>query len=143
MRGYYIKVTKTYTYKTSYVEKVRTRVRVHWWDPFAWVYKDVFVMKTKTYKVTQTFYTYTDPHTVCKRDFVPPRPHLNQVAFIHTHAAYVSEAGEYFSDPDKWLAKTAGIPFYLVTPGGLLKVCYPNGNTATIATNMPKDPNIK
>ena len=104
---------------------------------------------TKTTTITiviETKYTYKKPLRGTKhRCLFPPNWFglHNQVALLHSHAAYDSAyENDVFSPTDLQTSNLYGIPSYIVTPLGILRKYNPStGQDVIIYDGAPFDPN--
>ena len=122
---------------------------------FAKLYNDNSIKEkreygTTIYKVTEgaeTYYSYVEPSIggndgvhVSKASTI-----YDRVATAHTHGAYEAEyasGNNNFSKADRDNAKDRGVPNYVATPEGTLKMYDPSNNkTSLIAKDIPSDVN--
>ncbi|MFR1518741.1 MAG: DUF4329 domain-containing protein [Clostridia bacterium] len=125
----YKTVTKTRT--TTYINP-----NIFGCNPFSWLWNAIFgggTTKTVTTRVKVTKYTYREPKKGTKSSSTIPTNWFgihNQVALLHTHAAYDSHyANDNFSSTDKKLALQRGMPIYVATPLGTLRKYDPSKGT--------------
>ena len=102
--------------------------------------------KSITIRVKVTKYTYVSPSRGTNKSSIIPINWFglrNQVALLHTHAAYDSGyRNDIFSQKDKDLAARRNMPIYVATPMGTLRRYDPsNGTDIVIFEDIPFDPN--